>query len=140
MRVTTPGPRGHGARYEPFPGSLITATVALNPSPYPRACRYYDRITQSIDGLFSVPEKIQVSIIYDFMDQAKTATPQFKRYRQPKGSEGGNQRIFRIMGVKVHGHGLFLYYVDETHPKGADIVCTLVCDVQRRCVGARSPP
>ena len=35
------------------------------------------------------------------MDQAKTACPHFKRERVPKNAEGDNQRIFRIMGVKV---------------------------------------
>ena len=53
------------------------------------------------NGQAFAPDKVEVSFIYDFMDQAKTACPRFKRYGCPKNAEGGNQRIFRIMGVKV---------------------------------------
>ena len=56
---------------------------------------------KGINGQAFAPEKVEVSFIYDFMDQAKTACPRFKRYGCPKNAEGGNQRIFRIMGVKV---------------------------------------
>ena len=56
---------------------------------------------KGINGQAFAPDKVEVSFIYDFMDQAKTACPRFKRYGCPKNAEGGNQRIFRIMGVKV---------------------------------------
>ena len=56
---------------------------------------------KGINGQALAPDKVEVSFIYDFMDQVKTACPRFKRYGCPKNAEGGNQRIFRIMGVKV---------------------------------------
>ena len=34
--------------------------------------------------------------------------------------------------LQVHGIGLYLYYVDETLPGGADITATILCDVLRR--------
>ena len=62
---------------------------------------YYGRIVKGIQGRGFAPDRVEVSIIYDFMDQAKTACPHFKKERIPKNAEGGNQRVFRIMGVKV---------------------------------------
>ena len=61
---------------------------------------YYARILLGIQGRGHAPAYVEVTFIYDFMDQAKTACPHFKP-RVPKNAEGGNQRIFRIMGVKV---------------------------------------
>ena len=74
-----------------------------------------------------------MTFICDFMDQAKAACPHFRKDEVPKNCEGGNQRTFRIMGVKVHGHGTFLYYVDETLlPGGANITGTIMTVVMRR--------
>ena len=56
---------------------------------------------RGMNGQAPAPGKVEVSFIYGFMDQAKTACPRFKRYGCPKNAEGENQRIFRIMGVKV---------------------------------------
>ena len=62
---------------------------------------YYARILLGTQGRGFAPNRAEISIIYGFMDQAKTACPHFKKERVPKNAEGGNQRIFRIMGVKV---------------------------------------
>ena len=62
---------------------------------------YYSTIVRSIDGACHGSDFVEVTFIYDFMDQAKTACPHFKKERIPKNAEGGNQRVFRIMGVKV---------------------------------------
>ena len=93
---------------------------------------YYSTIVKSIDGALHGSDLLEITFIYDFMDQAKTACPHFRRDEVPKNCEGGNQRVFRIMGVKVHGYGTFLYYVDETLPGGANITCTILTDVMRR--------
>ena len=34
--------------------------------------------------------------------------------------------------TQVHGIGLYLYYVDEALPGGANITATILCDVLRR--------
>ena len=69
---------------------------------------------KGINGQAFAPGKVEVSFIYDFMDQAKSARPRFKRYGCPKNAEGRNQRIFRIMSAKVRrvavdGHVVPLY-------------------------------
>ena len=93
---------------------------------------YYSTIVRSIDGACHGSDFVEVTFIYDFMDQAKTACPHFRKNEVPKNCEGANQRIFRIMGVKVHGYGTFLYYVAETLPGGANITATILTDVMRR--------
>ena len=93
---------------------------------------YYSTIVRSIDGAIHGVDFLEVTFIYDFMDQAKTACPHFRKNEVPKNCEGANQRIFRIMGVKVHGYGTYLYYVDETLPGGANITATILTDVMRR--------
>ena len=69
---------------------------------------------KGINGQAFALGKVEVSFIYDFMDQAKTVFPRSKRYGCPKNAEGGNQHIVRIMGVKVRrvavdGHVVPLY-------------------------------
>ena len=63
---------------------------------------------RSIDGASHGSDLLEIAFIYDFVDQAKTACLHFRRDEVPKNFEGGNQRVFRIMGVKVHGYGTFL--------------------------------
>ena len=47
---------------------------------------YYRNQMKGINGQAFAPEKVEVSFIYDFMDQAKTACPRFKRYGCPKNA------------------------------------------------------
>jgi hypothetical protein len=64
-----------------------------------------------------------LSIIIDGMDQKKTNIP--KMGRTVKDESPLTQRI---VGVKVHGHGTFVYVCDDTVAKGGN----LICDILRR--------
>ena len=65
------------------------------------------------------PDKY-LSIIIDGMDQSKTNIPLFSRKTSDK--TWGN----RLIGVKVHGIGNFIYIVDQHTPGGANLITEIL--------------
>ena len=57
-----------------------------------------------------------LSIIIDGMDQSKTNVPLFSR------KTSGRVISQRLVGVKVHGHGNWVYLVDENVRGGANLM------------------
>ena len=66
--------------------------------------------------------KCYLSAIINGTDQKKTNCPVMGR-----NIKGEFQLTQRVMGVKVHGIGTFVYVCDETVRDGAHLICDILC-------------
>ena len=88
---------------------------------------YYKHIEMAQNCAGHEPEVTYISIIIDFMDQAKTYVPHMPASQKVK--DMAHQLNWRICGVRVNGVRDWLYVVDESLPGGGNAILTILFDV-----------